>query len=63
MTGAAPVVAGSGTGVYRGVTGGFRLTITANEVDAKPSCQPFSGSPLLAETIVISGSGTISLGP
>ena len=60
VTGAAPVVAGSGTGAYKGISGSFKLTITANEVDAKPGCQPFSGSPLLAQTVVIAGSGTVS---
>jgi hypothetical protein len=61
VTGAAPVAAHSGTGAYKGISGSFKLTITANEVDAKPGCQPFSGSPLLAQTVVIAGSGTVSL--
>jgi hypothetical protein len=61
VTGAAPVVAGSGTGAYKGISGNFTLTITGSEVDAKPGCQPFSGSALLAQSIVISGSGTVSL--
>jgi hypothetical protein len=60
VTGAAPVVAGSGTGAYKGISGDFKLTITGNEVDAKPGCQPFSGSALLAQSIFISGSGTVS---
>ena len=61
VTGAAPVVAGSGTGAYTGISGSLELTITGNEVDAKPGCQPFSGSALLAQSIVIAGSGTVSL--
>jgi hypothetical protein len=60
VTGAAPVVTGSGTGAYKGISGNFTLTITGNEVDAKPGCQPFSGSALLAQSIVIAGSGTVS---
>lgn len=60
VTGAAPVVAGSGSGAYKGIRGTFTLTITGNEVDAKPGCQPFSGSPLLAQTIFFAGSGTVS---
>jgi hypothetical protein len=60
VTGAAPVVAGSGTGAYKGISGNFKLTITGNEVDAKPGCQPFSGSALLAQSIFIAGSGTVS---
>ena len=62
VTGAAPIVAGSGTGAYKGISGSFTLTVTANEVDAKPGCQPFSGSPLLAQTVFISGSGAVSFG-
>jgi hypothetical protein len=62
VTGTAPVVAGSGTGAYRGIRGSFKLTLTGNEVDAKPGCQPFSGSALLAQTIFIAGSGTVSFG-
>jgi hypothetical protein len=60
VTGQAPVVAGSGTGAYKGIRGGFKLTITGNEVDAKPGCQPFSGSALLAQSIFIAGLGTVS---
>ena len=60
VTGAAPVVAGSGTGAYTGISGSLALSITGNEVDAKPGCQPFSGSALLAQSIVIAGSGTVS---
>jgi len=62
VTGTAPVVAGSGTGAYARIRGSFKLTITANEVDANPGCQPFSGSPLLAQSIFITGSGTVSFG-
>jgi hypothetical protein len=62
VTGTAPVVAGSGTGAYKGIRGSFELTLTGNEVDAKPGCQPFSGSALLAQTIFIEGSGTVSFG-
>jgi len=60
VTGTAPVVAGSGTGAYLGISGSFTLTITGNEVDGKPGCHPFSG-PLLAQSIFISGSGIVSL--
>jgi hypothetical protein len=61
VTGAAPVVAGSGTGAYQGIKGSFRLTVAVNEVDAKSECH---GGPsvLLAQTIFFSGSGAISLG-
>jgi hypothetical protein len=60
VTGAVPVVADSGTGAYKGIHGTFTLTITGNEVDAKPGCHPFSGTALLAQTIFIAGSGTVT---
>ena len=57
VTWAAPVVPGSGTGAYKGISGTFKLTITGNEVDAKPGCLPFSGTALLAQSIFVAGSG------
>jgi len=60
VTGAAPVVTGSGTGAYKGIRGNFTLTVTGNEVDAKPGCLPFSGTALLAQSIFVAGSGTVS---
>ena len=60
VTGAAPVVAGSGTGAYKGIRGSFTLTITGNEVVGRP-CQRFSGSSL-AEAIFTVGSGAVSFG-
>ena len=62
VTGTAPVVPGSGTGAYKAIRGSFTLTITANEVDAKPGCTPFSGTALLAQSIFVTGSGTVSFG-
>jgi hypothetical protein len=59
VTGTAPVVAGSGTGAHKGISGSFKLTIAANEVDGKPGCHPFHG-PLLAQSVFIAGSGTVS---
>jgi hypothetical protein len=54
-TGSSPIVAGTGTGAYKGISGNFTMTITVNEVDSWPHC-----TSLLAETIYTSGSGTIS---
>lgn len=59
-TGPAPVVRGSGTGSYRGLTGAFRLTITIAEVDARSHCT--SSSAFLKQSVVTSGSGSVSLG-
>src|SRR5579863_10574774 len=33
-----PVVAGSGTGSYRGISGSFTVTVAIDEVDVKPVC-------------------------
>ena len=56
-TGTSPIVAGSGTGDYKGISGSFNVSITVHEVDSWPKCQT-----LLAETIVTSGSGKVSFG-
>jgi hypothetical protein len=56
-TGTSPIVAGSGTGDYKGINGSFKVSITVHEVDSWPKC-----GALLAETIVISGSGNVSFG-
>lgn len=58
VTGTTPIVAGSGTGAYRGIRGGFRVTLTLNEVEARP-CQPSPGA-FRAQLISVAGSGTIS---
>jgi hypothetical protein len=58
VTGPAPVVAGSGTGAYRGIRGNFSVTLTLNEVEARP-CQPSPGA-LRAQLITMAGSGTVS---
>jgi hypothetical protein len=54
----APIVAGSGTGSYRGISGGFHLTIALAEVDATANCG--SSSAFLRQSIVTAGSGTVS---
>lgn len=58
VTGTTPIVAGSGTGTYRGITGSFPVTMTLNEVEARP-CQPSPGA-FRAQLITVTGSGTIS---
>ena len=58
VTGTTPIVAGSGTGAYRGIRGSFPVTITLNEVEARP-CQPSPGA-FRAQLITVSGSGTVS---
>ena len=60
VTAAVPVVAGSGTGAYRGVTGTFTLTATVDEIDAKSACA--TTGKFIAQVIVITGSGTVRTG-
>ena len=58
VTGTMPIVAGSGTGAYRGIRGSFPVTLTLNEVEARP-CRPSPGA-FRAQLITVAGSGTIS---
>lgn len=53
-----PVVAGSGTGAYRGITGTFDVTVTIEEVDVKPVCNGTSG--FLSQIILLDGTGSVS---
>ncbi len=59
VTGAAPIVSGSGSGSYKGIGGSFTLTITIDEIVQKPATTP-SGT-ILAQIDVITGSGGVSL--
>jgi hypothetical protein len=59
VTKTSPIVAGSGTGAYRGIRGSFGVTITLNEVEARP-CQPSPGA-FRTQLITLAGPGTISL--
>lgn len=56
---AVPIVPGSGTGAYRGITGTFAMTLTLNEVHNSP-CVAGSLS-ILRQTIVLSGAGNITM--
>jgi hypothetical protein len=58
VTGTTPIVAGSGTGAYKGIRGSFPVTLTLNEVEARP-CQPSPGA-FRAQLITVAGSGTVS---
>src|SRR5215471_10784998 len=58
VTGTTPIVAGSGTGAYHRIRGSFPVTLTLNEVEARP-CQPSPGA-FRAQLITVAGSGTIS---
>jgi hypothetical protein len=54
----APVVAGSGTGAYRGIAGRFSMTVTIDEVDVKPVCN--GTGKFLSQVILMAGAGTVS---
>jgi hypothetical protein len=60
FTGSAPIVAGSGSGLYKGVSGIFTVNVIIDEVDMKPVCN--GTSKFLSQAIVISGSGNVSFG-
>ena len=59
MTDTAPIVAGSCTCAYRGLSGGFQLTVSIDGVDAKPTCDGTGAYP--SQAVVITGPGTVSL--
>lgn len=58
VTAATPIVAGSGTGSYRGISGTFTVTATIDEIDVKPVCD--GTSPFRAQVVFMVGSGTVS---
>jgi hypothetical protein len=51
-----PIVAGSGTGAYRGITGTFTITVTAQEDLYRPCNSPTKQW----EVILLTGQGTVS---
>ena len=65
-TGTAPIVAGSGTGTYSGISGSFNLSVAISEVGATSQCNSTANDqlatvPFLAQAIIITGSGTVAL--
>jgi hypothetical protein len=60
VTAPVPVVPGSGTGAYRGISGGFTLTATVDEIDAKSGCT--AAGAFIAQVIVITGPGSVRRG-
>lgn len=59
VTGAAPIVSGSGRGSYVGAGGSFALTMTIDEIVKKPATTPTGA--ILAQVDIISGLGRVSL--
>ena len=60
VSGVVPVVTGSGTGSYKGISGTFNLTITLDEVYRPTACDETGA--YFAQSIVTTGSGTVSFG-
>jgi hypothetical protein len=55
-----PVVKGSGTGAYQGVSGDFSLTISLDEVDKPTAGKPCDGTQaFLNQTIITAGAGNL----
>jgi hypothetical protein len=66
-TASVPIVAGSGTGAYTGITGGFVLTFSLAEVGPKygsgkheGQCNNSNSAEPVAQALVVIGSGTVS---
>jgi hypothetical protein len=59
VTRSTPIVAGSGTGAYRGIRGSFSVTLTGNEVEARP-CGPNRPSAFRSQLLTLAGSGPVS---
>jgi len=60
VAGTTPIVDGSGTEAYRGISGSFNLTVTIAEIVPRSKCNA-SGA-FRAQAIVIAGSGAVSFG-
>jgi hypothetical protein len=58
VSGPVPVIAGSGTGSYKGIAGTFNLSITLDEVYRRDACNT-SGA-YLSQSIITTGSGAVS---
>jgi hypothetical protein len=66
-TASVPIVAGSGTGAYAGITGGFVLTFSLSFVGPKygsgkheGQCNNSNSASPVAQALVVTGSGTVS---
>jgi hypothetical protein len=60
VTAATPIVAGSGTGSYRGISGSFQMTVTLDEAEAS-FCRPAAPAGFRWQIISLTGPGTVSL--
>jgi hypothetical protein len=67
VTGSTPIVAGSGTGAYTGISGGFTLTLSIAVVGPKygsgkheGQCNNANSALSVATAMIVTGSGTVS---
>lgn len=63
VPGTTPIVAGSGTGAYEGISGSFNLTLTFAEIGPKlksGKCNDSNSAPALGSAMIVIGSGTVS---
>jgi len=60
-TGSTPIVPGSGTGDYTGIRGTFATTLTITEVTATTTPPCNSTTPFLAQSVITTGTGRVSL--
>ncbi len=56
VTASVPIVVGSGTGSYRGITGNFSLNLMGNEDQVSPPCS----NVFARQILLLTGSGTVS---
>ncbi len=56
VTAPVPIVAGSGTGSYRGISGNFSLSLMGNEDQVSPPCS----NAFARQILLLTGSGTVS---
>ena len=54
-----PIVGGSGTGSYRGISGSLLLTVAIDEIVQKPATSPSGAT--RAQVNIVTGSGVVSL--
>ncbi len=67
VTASTPIVAGSGTGAYAGITGGFTLTLSLALIGPKygsgkhaGQCNNSESAPPVGQAQIVTGSGTVS---
>jgi hypothetical protein len=67
VTGSTPIVAGSGTGTYAGITGGFTLTLTLALIGPKfgsgkhaGQCNNANSAEPVGQMQIVTGTGTVS---